>query len=90
MPTVKITKKIVTEIDQVIEVKELCDKCNQEIKTDLCVVDNCEVSINRGNRYPGTADYIQRYLNLCPTCSRALEQMLIDQGYNFQEQDINY
>lgn len=87
---VRKTKKVVKEVDEVVESYVECDKCNKRI--EICGFDafKCNFLYQSGDSFPECTSINRTTLELCQSCARELYNTLETLGYRLNDEDIFY
>jgi hypothetical protein len=88
---VKVTQKVVKEVEVTTDFYDECDKCKTRIKTGNFDSFECDFKYQEGNVYPeGCGDISQTTMELCQRCGQELVETLKSLGYrlNFRKLDI--
>lgn len=85
-----ITKKVVKEVDVVMEDYTQCDKCGDKIEVDEYDVFECHLVHKSGERYPEGGNGEENTMDLCQKCTTDLMVLLYENGYNVNKGEWDY
>lgn len=87
---IKVTEKVVKEVEITKELYDECDKCQQRIKTDIYDSFECSFKYQEGNIFPEGGYIDESTMDLCQECGEQLVEILKSLGYriNFREISI--
>ena len=85
------TKKVVKEVEEVVDYYCQCDKCDSRIETTGCESFEFSLEYRRGVSF-GTdgGEGKTSELELCQECAKDLMQLLTDNGYKIQTSDYDW
>lgn len=85
---VRNTKKVVKEVDEVVESYTECDKCKEKIKKGFFDRFSCIFEYREGVVYPEGGSYEKTSMDLCQGCGGELINTLESLGYRLSSEEV--
>jgi len=85
------TEKRIKEVIQTVEDYNICDKCNNKIKTeDNWDAFECGFILKTGSKYPEGGSGDKQEMELCKECVDEFIMLLKTNGYRINESEWDY
>lgn len=88
---VRVTEKVVKEVEVTKDLYDECDKCKCRIKTGSFDAFECSFKYQEGDVYPeGCGSIDETTMELCQKCGEELVEILKALGYRLNFREIEY
>ena len=83
------TKRVMKEVEVVVEKYTICDKCGCKIETENFDAFECNFTYVVGSCYPEGGCGEEQSMDICQNCADDLVKLLIANGYNINTSDLD-
>ena len=86
---VRVTEKVVKEVEVTKDFYDECDKCKTRIKTGNFDSFECSFKYQEGTVYPEAGFIDQTTMELCQKCGQELVELLKSLGYRLNTKELD-
>jgi len=86
---VRVTQKVVKEVEVTKDFYDECDKCKTRIKTGNFDSFECGFNYQEGDVYPEGGSIDQTTMELCQKCGKELVELLKSLGYRLNTEELS-